>query len=91
MTRPQGLCIFAEECCLVCGRFVVQADSHIKDMTLVAEYTGDVDYMRNREHDDGDSIMGLLFTEDANNELVICPDKRGNIARFISGINNHSP
>lgn len=71
--------------------FVVQADSHIKDMTLVAEYTGDVDYMRNREHDDGDSIMGLLFTEDANNELVICPDKRGNIARFISGINNHSP
>ncbi|KAJ7565479.1 hypothetical protein O6H91_02G062800 [Diphasiastrum complanatum] len=70
--------------------FVVEADSNIKDMTLIAEYTGDVDFMRNRAHDEGDSIMGLLFTKDPAKELVICPDKRGNIARFVSGINNHT-
>ncbi|KAJ7563466.1 hypothetical protein O6H91_03G111400 [Diphasiastrum complanatum] len=70
--------------------FVVEADSHIKDMTLIAEYTGDVDFMHNRAHDDGDSIMGLLFTKDRAKELVICPDKRANIARFVSGINNHT-
>ncbi|KAH7282328.1 hypothetical protein KP509_35G025400 [Ceratopteris richardii] len=70
--------------------FVVEADGHIKDMTLIAEYTGDVDYMRNRLNDDSDNLMVLLFPHDASKELVICPDKRGNIARFISGINNHT-
>lgn len=70
--------------------FVVEADGHIKDMTLIAEYTGDVDYMRNRESDECDSLMGLLFSNDPSKELVICPDKRGNIARFVSGINNHT-
>ncbi|KAI5070153.1 hypothetical protein GOP47_0014496 [Adiantum capillus-veneris] len=70
--------------------FVVEADGLIKDLTIVAEYTGDVDYMSKRENDDGDSIMGLLFTESSSNDLVICPDKRGNIARFVSGINNHT-
>jgi hypothetical protein len=58
-------------------------------MTLIAEYTGDVDYMFNRMTDDSDNLMGLLFPYDSSKELVICPDKRGNIARFISGINNH--
>ncbi|CAK9207221.1 unnamed protein product [Sphagnum troendelagicum] len=71
--------------------FVVEADRHIKDMTIICEYTGEVDFMRHRTHDEGNSIMGLLFTEDPDEELVICPDKCGNIARFISGINNHSP
>lgn len=70
--------------------FVVEADSHIKDLTLIAEYTGDVDYMCNRLNDDSDNLMGLLFPRDPSKELVICPDKRGNIARFISGINNHT-
>jgi hypothetical protein len=42
-------------------------------------------------HDAGNSIMGLLFTEDPSEELVICPDKYSNIAHFVSGINNHSP
>lgn len=71
--------------------FVVEADAHIKDLTIVAEYTGDVDYMRCRENDEGDSIMGLLFTDCRTKDLVVCPDKRGNIARFVSGINNHTP
>jgi [histone H3]-lysine27 N-methyltransferase len=72
-------------------RFTVQADGHIKDLTLITEYTGDVDYLKNRETDDCDSMMTLLLAMDPADCLVICPDKRGNIARFISGINNHTP
>ena len=76
--------------CFECS-FTVEADGLIKDMTLVTEYTGDVDYIINRENDDCDSMMTLLLVKDPSNSLVICPDKRGNIARFISGINNHTP
>lgn len=60
-------------------------------MTLITEYTGDVDYIKNREKDDSDSMMTLLLATDPDKSLVICPDKRGNISRFISGINNHKP
>lgn len=70
--------------------YTVEADGLIKDMTFIAEYTGDVDYIRNREHDDCDSMMTLLLATDPSKSLVICPDKRGNIARFINGINNHT-
>ncbi|PWZ09170.1 putative Histone-lysine N-methyltransferase ATXR5 [Zea mays] len=71
--------------------FTVQADGDIKDMTFLAEYTGDVDYLENRENDDCDCIMTLLLPADPSQMLVICPDKRGNISRFVSGINNHTP
>ncbi|KAK8454526.1 hypothetical protein SEVIR_5G470800v4 [Setaria viridis] len=71
--------------------FTVQADADIKDMTFIAEYVGDVDYLENRANDDCDCIMTLLLTADPSQRLVICPDKRGNISRFISGINNHTP
>ncbi|XP_010931052.1 probable Histone-lysine N-methyltransferase ATXR5 isoform X2 [Elaeis guineensis] len=70
--------------------FTVQADGHLKDMTLIAEYTGDVDYLLNRQHDDCDSIMTLLSATNPSDSLVVCPDKCGNIARFINGINNHN-
>ena len=70
--------------------YTVEADGLIKDMTFIAEYTGDVDYIRNREHDDCDSMMTLLLATDPSKSLVICPDKRGNIARFINGIKNHT-
>ncbi|KAJ0976609.1 hypothetical protein J5N97_012083 [Dioscorea zingiberensis] len=70
--------------------FTVEADGGIKDMTFITEYTGDVDFLKNREHDDGDSMMTLLLTTNLADSLVICPDKRGNIARFINGINNHT-
>ncbi|ESQ40914.1 hypothetical protein EUTSA_v10013971mg [Eutrema salsugineum] len=70
--------------------YTVEADGPIKDLTFIAEYTGDVDYLKNREHDDCDSIMTLLLSEDPSKSLVICPDKYGNISRFISGINNHN-
>lgn len=71
--------------------FTVEADRFIKDLTIITEYTGDVDYLRNREHDDGDSMMTLLSATNPSKSLVICPDKRSNIARFINGINNHTP
>ncbi|XP_006350981.1 probable Histone-lysine N-methyltransferase ATXR5 isoform X2 [Solanum tuberosum] len=71
--------------------YTVEADGPIKDLTILAEYTGDVDYIRNRQEDDCDSMMTLLLARDPSKSLVICPDKRGNISRFINGINNHSP
>ncbi|KAI3866802.1 hypothetical protein MKW92_050387 [Papaver armeniacum] len=71
--------------------FTVEADKPIKDLTIITEYTGDVDFLKNREHDDGDSMMTLISASDTSQSLVICPDKRGNIARYINGINNHSP
>ncbi|KAH9669104.1 Histone-lysine N-methyltransferase ATXR5 [Citrus sinensis] len=73
-----------------CEGFTVEADGQIKDMTFIAEYIGDVDFIRNREHDDCDSMMTLLLATDPSKSLVICPDKRGNIARFINGINNYT-
>lgn len=75
---------------LLSWSFTVEADGPIKDMTFITEYTGDVDFLKNREHDDGDSMMTLLLTTNLSDSLVICPDKRGNIARFINGINNHT-
>ncbi|KAL6127536.1 hypothetical protein ACLB2K_070901 [Fragaria x ananassa] len=70
--------------------FTVEADKPIKDWTIITEYAGDVDYLKNRENDDGDSIMTLLSAADPSKSLVICPDKYGNIARYINGINNHT-
>lgn len=70
--------------------YTVEANDPIKDMTFLAEYTGDVDYISNRENDKCDSMMTLLSSTDPSQSLLICPDKRGNIARFINGINNHT-
>ncbi|XP_024977634.1 probable Histone-lysine N-methyltransferase ATXR5 [Cynara cardunculus var. scolymus] len=72
-----------------CLGYTVEADDLIKDLTLIAEYAGEVDYIRNREDDDGDSMMSLLLATDPDISLVICPDRRANIARFVSGVNNH--
>lgn len=74
-----------------CEGFTVEADGCIKDLTIITEYVGDVDYLKNREKDEGDSMMTLLSTGDPSTTLVVCPDKRSNIARFINGINNHTP
>ena len=69
----------------------MQADANIEDMTFIAEFAGDVDYLVNRENDDCDCLMTLLWTVDPSQRLVICPNKRGNISRFMSGINNNTP
>ncbi|XP_062217239.1 histone-lysine N-methyltransferase ATXR6-like [Phragmites australis] len=71
--------------------FTVEADRFIRDLTIITEYVGDVDFLRNREHDDGDSMMTLLSASSPARSLVICPDRRSNIARFVNGINNHTP
>ncbi|KAL7106863.1 hypothetical protein ACP275_06G019200 [Erythranthe tilingii] len=71
--------------------FTVEADRHIRDLTIITEYVGDVDFLKNRENDDGDSMMTLLTAANSSKSLVICPDKRSNIARFVNGINNHVP
>ena len=71
--------------------FIVPADANIKDMTFIAQFAGDVDYLENRENDYCDCLMTLLLTADLSQRLVICPDKCGNISRFMSGIDNHTP
>ncbi|KAG0530850.1 hypothetical protein BDA96_05G222600 [Sorghum bicolor] len=71
--------------------FTVQADGDIKDMTFLAEYSGDVDYVDNRENDGCNCLMTLLMSANPSQDLVICPDKRANISRFFSGINNSTP
>lgn len=72
-------------------RFVVRADGRIPDRTLICEYVGEVDFLANRDDADSDSIMDLLHAEDPAASLVIVPDHRGNVARFLSGINNSDP
>ncbi|KAL1553136.1 histone-lysine N-methyltransferase ATXR6-like [Salvia divinorum] len=52
--------------------FTVEADRCIRDLTIITEYNGDVDFLRNREHDDGDSMMTLLNASDTSKSLVIC-------------------
>ncbi|GKB69412.1 hypothetical protein Tco_0930824, partial [Tanacetum coccineum] len=68
--------------------FTVKADKFIKDLTIITEYVGDVDYLQTRENDDGVSIMTLISAANPSKSLVICPNKRNNIAQFINGINN---
>ncbi|EYU30396.1 hypothetical protein MIMGU_mgv1a018245mg, partial [Erythranthe guttata] len=70
--------------------YTVEVDGSIKDMTLIAEYAGDFDYIRNREEDDCDSMMTLLSSANPSKSLVACADKLGKISRVISGINNHT-
>ncbi|EYU30404.1 hypothetical protein MIMGU_mgv1a022768mg, partial [Erythranthe guttata] len=70
--------------------YTVEADGSIKDMTLIAEYAGDVDYIRNREEDDCYSRMTLLSSADPSKSLAACADRLGNISRVLSVINNHT-
>ncbi|KAI4384853.1 hypothetical protein MLD38_002953 [Melastoma candidum] len=70
--------------------FTDEADRFIKDLTIVTEYTGDVNYLENWKDDDGDSMMMLLSTSNPSRSLVICPDKRANIDCFINSINLYS-
>ena len=69
-------------------RFIVRALDEMVTNTLICEYTGEVCLARNRLFDDNDSIMDLIHTPTSDTSLVICPEKYGNLARFISGINN---
>ena len=69
-------------------RFIVKALDEMVTNTLICEYTGEVSLARNRLFDENDSIMDLIHTPTSDTSLVICPEKFGNLARFLSGINN---
>ena len=72
--------------------FIVKAYENISKRTLICEYTGEVDFARNKIFEkNNDSIMMLLRTTRSKTSLVICPKKFANIAKFISGINNFDP
>jgi len=66
---------------------VATADIH--KFTLICEYSGEVDFARNKLFHKNDSIMDLLRTPKSYTSLVICPEKYGNLGRFIAGINNN--
>jgi len=68
----------------------MEENNNIKDLAIITYYTEGVDYLRKRQKDDGDRMMTFLSTRELSKDLVICPDKRGNIAHFINGINNHT-
>ena len=80
--------------------YVAYADAPIPDRTILAEYVGEVDWLRNHENYDpeadsapeyDDSMMTLLDHVDAEKSLIISSCKVGNVARFIAGINNANP
>jgi [histone H3]-lysine27 N-methyltransferase len=67
----------------------VQATIDIPNLTLLCEYVGDVLPVRHVLFEQSnDSIMDLIKAHTSSKSLAICPNKRANLARFISGINN---
>lgn len=70
--------------------FIVKATDDIPILTLLCEYSGEVHFARKKLFDSNDSIMDLIRTPYSSTSLVIAPEKRGNIARFFSGINNNN-
>ena len=68
----------------------MNANGNIKDMTFLAEYSGDIDYLENRANDECDCLMTLL--------LLILPKvwsfaltSGGTVSAFsvASGISSH--
>ena len=68
--------------------YVVKATRYISALTLICEYSGMVQMFNREKMENEDSIMEYVTFE--NLELVIVPNTFGNLARFISGINNSS-
>ena len=60
--------------------YVVKASKPIDKYTLISEYSGEV--IEYKDDLKSDSIM------EYHSNLVIVPDRHGNLARFLSGINN---
>ena len=46
---------------------------------------GEVGVLRDHMSDPHDSLMDLVHTGNPDTSLVISPERRGNIARFLSG------
>ena len=58
--------------------------------TLIAEYIGEATTVEKSEDSSSgsDSLMMLLDSGDSKTSLIIDPSHVGNIARFLSGVNN---
>lgn len=70
--------------------FTTVALEDIKKHTVIAEYVGEVTTVEHTAGSSSDSLMFLLSTGDNSTSLMIDPTATGNIARFLSGINNRS-
>lgn len=70
--------------------FSVKALASMHRHTLIGEYLGEVVTMEQSGQSNSDSLMVLLDTGDPQTSLIIDPTRAGNIARFLSGINNRS-
>jgi len=68
----------------------VEAIVPIPKHTLITEYVGCVTTVAQSGETSSDSLMILLDTGDIKTSLVIDPSRCGNIARFLSGVNNAS-
>ncbi len=67
--------------------WIVKATGFIKRFTLLCEYSGEVvDHEKDEQVIQSDALMEYLSSDGSN--FVIFPDKFGNLARFISGVNN---
>eukprot|EP01029_Cantina_marsupialis_P000762 TRINITY_DN10565_c0_g1_i1.p1 TRINITY_DN10565_c0_g1~~TRINITY_DN10565_c0_g1_i1.p1 ORF type:complete len:475 (+),score=139.75 TRINITY_DN10565_c0_g1_i1:40-1464(+) len=74
--------------------FIVRADADLPKHSLICEYCGTVARLSSRGDSDNDSIMDLIQMSkddtDYDKVISIFPEKKCNIARFLSGINNGS-
>ena len=66
----------------------MRALARVPKRTLICEYSGEVKRYRDVVFSKNDSIMTLLRTGRAETTLVIEPEKYGNLAKYLSGINN---
>jgi len=70
--------------------FSVKALSCMPRHTIIEEYLGEIVTMEQSSQSSSDSLMVLLDTRDPETSLIIDPTLVGNIARFLSGVNNRS-
>ena len=71
----------------------MRAEEDVPGFTLICEYAGEVHPARQSEYlfsTTKDSIMELVHAKRSVNSRIIDPDNHGNLARFISGVNNYS-
>ena len=69
--------------------YIVKAKSVILPNTIISEYSGDVYFLRDMLFmKKNDSVMELIHSPVSDTSLVIIPVNYGNLARFLSGINN---
>lgn len=70
--------------------FSAKSLSQMPRHTIIGEYLGEITTMTKSSESNSDSLMVLLDTGDPETSLIIDPTSVGNIARFLSGVNNRS-